>query len=223
MYASGPEPDTTGARAYRRIRTDIIFGRLAPGQKLTLDRMKEGYGIGISTLRELLSRLAAEGLIVAEGLRGFEVTPVSANDMREVAEMRQLLECHALQQSFAVGNMEWEGRVVAAHHKLALMEKRMLAGDHSETETWKRYDREFHHALISASGSKALLETHATIYDKYLRYQIIAIVFRGELAAHEHQQLLHCALERDALAAQKVLVRHIRDCLEDTLHRGTLS
>jgi DNA-binding GntR family transcriptional regulator len=223
MPAIAPQADTIGERAYRRIRADIIFGRLMPSQKLTLDRMKDGYGTSISTLREVLSRLASEGLIVAEGLRGFEVAPVSAADMREVAEMRQLLECHALEQSFTAGDMEWEGQVVAAHHKLALMEKRMLAGDRSEAETWKRYDREFHHALIAACGSKALLEAHAAIFDKYLRYQIIAIVFRGALAAREHQQLLDCALKRDAQAAREVLVRHIGDCLEDTLRRGTLS
>ena len=215
--------DSVGEKTYRRIRTDIIFGRLAPGQKLKLDRLKEGYGTSVSTLRELLNRLSSEGLIVAEGLRGFEVTPVSAAEFRELAAMRLLLERHALQQSFAAGDMEWEGRVVSAHHKLTVMEKRMLAGDRSEAETWKRYDREFHHALISACGSQELLETHAAIYDKYLRYQIIAVVFRGELAAREHEKLTQYALKRDIAAAQKVLVTHIQDCVEDTLARGTLS
>jgi len=223
MPADATDADTVGEKAYRRIRTDIIFGRLPPGQKLKLDRMKEGYGASISTLRELLNRLSSEGLIVAEGLRGFEVTPVSAKNFCELAAMRQLLECHALAQSFAAGDMEWEGRVVSAHHKLAVMEKRMLAGDRSEAETWKRYDREFHHALISNCGSNALLETHAAIYDKYLRYQIIAVVFRGAVAAQEHQELLRCALKRDAAAAQNVLVRHIQDCVKDTLERGLLS
>jgi DNA-binding GntR family transcriptional regulator len=222
MLIGGSEHDTVGEKAYRRIRADVIFGRLTPGERLKLDRMKAGYGTSISTLRELLNRLSSEGLIVAEGLRGFEVAPVSAADFREVAAMRLLLECHALQLSFAAGDMDWEGRIVSAHHKLSLMEKRMLAGDRSETEAWKRYDREFHHALISACGSKALLETHAAIYDKYLRYQMIAVVFRGEVAAREHQRLLQHALLREAQAAQKILVAHIQDCVEDTLVRGTL-
>ena len=182
------DKDTVGEASYRRIRADIIFGRLAPGQRLKLDRMKQDYGIGVSTVRELLNRLASDGLIVAEGMRGFEVAPVSAAEMSEIAAMRQLLECHALEASFAAGDMEWEGRVVAAHHKLAWMERRMLEGDRLETEPWKRYDWEFHHALISACGSNALLDTHAAIYDKYLRYQIIAVVFRGNLAAGEHHR-----------------------------------
>ena len=121
--------ETAGEKVYHRLRSDIIFGRLAPSQKLKLEGLKDAYGISISTLRELLNRLTSEGLIVAESARGFEVAPVSAENFKELANLRLLLECHALQRSFAVGDMDWEGRVVAAHHKLATMEKRTLAGD----------------------------------------------------------------------------------------------
>ena len=213
----GVNAETAGERAYRHIRRDILFGRLAPAQKLKLDGLKESYGVSISTLRELLSRLTSEGLIVAEGARGFEVAPISPENLKEVANLRQLLECHAMALSFATGDMEWEGRVVAAHHKLAMVESRMLAGDRSAPDLWKRYDWEFHHALISACGSKAHLHAHSAAYDKYLRYQMIAVVFRGEIAAREHRQLLECALRRDTKSAQGVLVKHIQDCVSYTL------
>ena len=213
----GVNAETAGERAYRHIRRDILFGRLAPAQKLKLDGLKESYGVSISTLRELLSRLTSEGLIVAEGARGFEVAPISPENLKEVANLRQLLECHAMALSFATGDMEWEGRVVAAHHKLAVVETRMLAGDRSAPDLWKRYDWEFHHALISACGLKAHLDAHSAAYDKYLRYQMIAVVFRGEIAAREHRQLLECALRRDTKSAQGVLVKHIQDCVSYTL------
>lgn len=215
--------ETVGERTYRRIRSDIIFGRLAPGQRLRLERLSTQYETSIATLRELLNRLLVEGLIVAEGQRGFEVTPVSADRWYEIAQMRELLECHALRQSIENGDVEWEGRMVAAHHKLATLEKQLLAGDRAQTETWKRYDWEFHHALISNCGSKALLEAHSAIFDKYLRYQIIAVVFRGEAAAREHRQLLDAALKRDWKTATAVLVTHIRDCVQYTLKTGALA
>jgi DNA-binding GntR family transcriptional regulator len=218
----GDVGDSVGESAYRRIRTDIIFGRLAPGQKLTLDRMKEGYGASISTLREILNRLASESLIKAEGAKGFAVMPTSPENLRQVASMRQLLECHALKESFESGDMEWEGRVVAAHHKLAQMEKRMAAGERSDAETWKRYDWEFHHALISACGSQVLLDTHAMIYDRYLRYQMIAAVYRGEAASGEHRRLLESALARDWRAAQKALLTHVQDCVEQMVSAGLI-
>jgi DNA-binding GntR family transcriptional regulator len=201
-------------RVYRRIRSDIVFGKLTPGQKLTLERVKEAYETSVGTLRETLNRLASEGLVAAEGARGFEVMPISAENLRQVAAMRQLLEAHALRESFEAGDMDWEGRVVAAHHKLAAMEKRMRDGDRSSAELWKRYDWEFHHALISACGSAVLLETHAAIYDKYLRYQMVSGVYRGEVASQEHRKLLAAALARDWQKAQNVLAKHIQDCVD---------
>ncbi|WP_164034223.1 GntR family transcriptional regulator, partial [Serratia marcescens] len=84
---------------------------LQPGRKLKLDVLRVDYEASVSTLREILSRLASEKLVVAEGQRGFEVMPISVANLREIAALRQLLECHALEQSFAQGDLEWEGRV----------------------------------------------------------------------------------------------------------------
>ena len=217
------QPSTVGESAYQRIRSDIVFGRLLPGKKLKLDRLKADYGASVSTLRETLNRLHSERLVVAEGQKGFEVAPVSIANLRELAALRQLLECRALEQSFRAGDMEWEGRVVAAHHRLARMEERMADGDRVHTEEWKRYDWQFHQALISACGSKMLIDNHAAVFDKYLRYQMIALSYRGEIAAREHALLLECALERDAKRACEVLTRHVAGGVEHALATGTIS
>lgn len=212
--------ETVGEKAYRQVRADIVAGMLPPGRKLKLDQMRQRYGASVSTMRELLSRLASEGLVVAESQRGFEVAPVSAKDLREIAALRLLLEGHALALSFARGDVDWEGRVVAAHHKLGHAEARLGRGDLAEIQDWKRYDFEFHRALIGACGSDALLAAHQPVYDKYLRYQMIAGIYRGEVAGREHDRLLKCALQRDAEGAQALLKRHIEDCVEFTLAEG---
>lgn len=204
---------TAGEVAYRRIRSDIVLGRLSPGRRLPLERMKETYGASVSTLRELFNRLATEGLLVAEGSRGFQVSEVSSANLREVASMRLLLEGHGIKESFQRGDLEWEGRVVAAHHKLATMERKMAANDPYPAEIWRQYDWAFHVALISACGSELLLETYNSICDKYLRYQMIAAVFRGELAASEHRVLLESAIARDWETAQRALVTHVEECV----------
>jgi DNA-binding GntR family transcriptional regulator len=210
---------TVGESAYRQIRADIVFGRIAPGERLRLDRLRADYGVAVGTLREILSRLAAEGLVLAEGQRGFEVPPVTAQNLRELADLRLLLERHALEQSFAAGDMEWEGRVVAAHHKLEVIERRMLSGAR-ETELWKRYDGEFHQALISACGSRELMRAHAAAFERYLRYLMIAFCFRGETAADEHRRLRDCALARDSRQAAAVLEEHIGGCVAFALASG---
>lgn len=208
---------TVAETTYRQIRSDIIFGRLAPDAKLKLEALRSRYGASVSTLREILNRLASDGLVVAEGQRGFEVAPVSAENLREIAALRQLLEGYALELSFAAGDMEWEGRVVAAHHKLGQMERRMMAGDRSITEEWKRYDWEFHQALISACGSRVLMDTHASVFDKYLRYQMLSLTYRGQIASDEHRQLLEAALTRDAATARAILEKHVAAGVEHSL------
>jgi DNA-binding GntR family transcriptional regulator len=212
--------ETVGDSAYRRIRSDLIFGKLEPGQKLKLEKMSIAYGTSVSTLRETLNRLCSEGLVVAEGQRGFEVAPISAGEFQQIAELRELLENHAIEQSFKSGDLDWEASVVSAHHKLAVMERSMLAGDKSNAESWKQCDWQFHRALISACGSKVLLDAHAAVYDKYLRYQMLAVVFRGEIAAVEHRELMDAALRRDSKAACKVLHTHIHDCVAHALRNS---
>ena len=210
-------PPTVGSSTYERIKRDIIFGTLAPGSKLKLDGLKERYSASVSTLRETLNRLASDGFVAAEEQRGFFVTPVSKEDLREIASLRLLLERHALQQSIANGDTDWEGDVVAAHHKLHRMELQMQSGDETEKETWKRYDWEFHLATIAACGSNNLLSIHRTIYDKYLRYQMLVLTYRGEEAVEEHREIFEAALARDANKATKHLRTHIERGLDHTL------
>lgn len=64
--------------------------------------------LGMLSRETLLRWLRRDGPVVAEGQRGFEVAPVSPGDLKEIAALRQLLECHAMELSFAAG--EWTGR-----------------------------------------------------------------------------------------------------------------
>ena len=208
---------TVGLSTYEKIKHDIIFGILEPGAKLKLEHLKTRYEASVSTLRETLNRLTSEGFVSAAEQRGFFVPPVSPEDLTEIANLRVLLECHALKESVENGDTEWEANLVAAHHKLNVMEKRMLAGDDSEKETWKRFDWEFHLALIQACNSQNLLSLHSTLYDKYLRYQMLVLTYRGEEAVQEHRDMFDAALARDGDAAAAVLKRHILRGLEHTL------
>jgi DNA-binding GntR family transcriptional regulator len=210
-------PQTVRANAYDRIKRNIIFGAYRPAEKLKLEALKQQCGASVSTLRETLSRLASDGFVVEEEQRGFHVAPVSAEDLTEIAALRALLECTALKTSIENGGAEWEGGIVAAHHKLGLMEERMLAGDTSQKETWKRYDSEFHQAMIAACNSKNLLQLHSRIYEKYLRYQMLVLTFRGKEAAGEHKNMLRAALNRNAAQAEKVLRQHIANGIRQPL------
>ena len=215
-------PETIGDATFRTIRSDIIHGVLRPGDKLTLDRLKQRYEVSVGTLREVLTRLASESFVVAEGQKGFEVTPASEDELRELGSLRLLLESLALGLSLASGDLEWEGRVVAAHHKLAAIEKRLLAGEARNIVDWVRYDFSFHNALISACGSAALLSLHATIFDRFLRYHMLASSFRGAGVVGDHQALFELALARDASGAVDMLAGHVGKGVEHVLSTGVL-
>lgn len=208
---------TVAASAYDRIKQDIIFGRLEPGSKLKLDSMRGAYQVSVSTVRETLGRLATEGFVLAAEQRGFFVTDISGEDLTEVANLRILLECSALRTSVLNGDAQWEADLVAAHHLLHRAEQQMLAGDHSQVKLWKKYDSDFHHVLIKACESRNLMSLHAILFDKYLRYQMLVLTYRGREAVDEHKAIFEAALARDADAAAKHLEMHITKGLVHTL------
>jgi len=138
---------------------------------------------------------------------------VSATDLRELAELRILLESHAIERSFERGDTEWEGRVVSAHHKLAVVEQR-IGSSKRENALWKRYDEEFHQALISNCGSEALMEAHRRAFDRYFRYPMIWADRRGIEPIKQHRQLMESALDRDSKKAKAILIAHVNNCVE---------
>ena len=81
-----------------------------PGVKLHLDNMREAFGVSLSPLREALCRLESEGLVKIEDQRGYRVTAVSPDNLKEVIRLRVDLEGTALREAIEHGDLAWEGR-----------------------------------------------------------------------------------------------------------------
>ena len=197
---------------HEQLRHDIILGVLPPASKLKLEKLSKTYGVSVNTLRETLSRLAADGLVVAEGQKGFAVPPVSIEDLREITEMRQLLECHALKQSIAAADLDWEARVVGAHHKLSKVEDLVEAEPETYGEPWERANQEFHEALISNCRSRWLRLYLRAMYDHSRRYRMLSLKtkpFPRSQSADEHRNILDAAMKRDRERASRLLADHI--------------
>ncbi|MES5098454.1 GntR family transcriptional regulator [Agrobacterium sp. BA1120] len=217
---SQPPAETVGDIVFRQIRQDIVSGHLPPGSKIKLEQAKEHYQISISSLREILSRLAMENLVVAEGQRGFEVSPVSRKELEELADLRIVLETHAIGLAFTEGDLEWEGRIVAAHHKLSAAERKLLTGDVSRTIDWVRYDWEFHQAIVSACNSVTLMATLSSVFDRFLRYHLLARTFRGPAVVDDHKLLFEAALKKDVEGAKAIVRKHIKSGVDHVLQSG---
>ncbi|MBY6049046.1 GntR family transcriptional regulator [Vannielia litorea] len=216
------EGETVGDGAYRRIRADIVSGKLRPLERLKLEQLREAYSVSVTTLREILTRLAAEDLVTAEGQRGFRVAPVSLADLKGLAELRTLLEVHALRLSLANGDLDWQGQVVSAHYKLSVVEQDLLSNDLRTVAQWVEHDWGFHHATIAACATEPLMRMHAAVFDRYMRYHMLVLDFRGKPAADDHERLRDLVLERKTEAAVDLLTRHIGAGLERMLQSGKI-
>ena len=209
---NGVQPTTLTEAIYGRIRNDILLGVLQPGDKLKLESLRQRYDASVNTLRETLSRLVSDGLVANEGQRGFMVVPASLADLRDITEMRKLLECHAVRLSIERADLDWESRVVAAYHKLSKIEAIIDSDPKRYSAQLELYNREFHGALIAACGSRWLLTFYAAMYDQSLRYRMLAFQVRDfprEQSRREHREILDAALARDADRLIPILSAHI--------------
>jgi DNA-binding GntR family transcriptional regulator len=204
------EAATIADAVFARLRTDIVGGRFEPGEKLRLDRMRALYGAGISPVREALSRLAADGLVVLESQRGFRVRPASVEDLRDIAATRIRLETAALALAIELGDDAWEARVISAHHVLAKLDPTRIE-EPRRREDWERRHREFHAALIAACGSPWLLHFCSLLWDQFDRYRRLAN-FSGQpqrrLAGH-HGALVAAVKARKPRTGVRILATHI--------------
>ena len=209
--ARDDQPRTIAESIYRRIRQDILWMQLAPGAALRSDELRARYNVGVSPLREALTRLASERLVTSVGQRGFRVAPLTAYDVEDTMQTRLVLERDALQRSIENGDIAWETSVVAAFH--ALSRNPIPKAPGTATETWAAHHRQFHMALISACGSRWQMELAGLLFDQAERHRMLRTNF-GPVTklkrdtVREHKQIFDAALARDVKAAVRALEKH---------------
>jgi len=212
-------PKTLTEGAYLQLRRDIIEGHHAPGTKLRVEHLKDRYGVGAGTLREALSLLVADTLVVAEGQRGFSVAPLSLADLDDLTHIRTLLESEALRLSLRQGGDDWEGDLVAAFHRLTKVEERMKRTA-PQLREWEDRNKGFHEALIGACGSRWLRHLLGILYRQSERYRSFAITkgtVKRDLHA-EHTEIYEAALKRDEKRAVEALRKHV-DLTRQAVHQ----
>lgn len=180
----------------------ILSGVLAPGSRLAIPQLSATYGIGITPLREGLSRLAARGLVTVTGNKGFRVAGISREDLLDITESRILVETAALQRAFEHQDTAWEDGLAAALHKLSRI---IRSGQGDVLEGSPEYDaahKEFHAAIISGCGLRRLMAVQSDLYDAAYRYRRLLNASRlpVEQIYEKHRLLAELVLARDPQA-----------------------
>ena len=201
---------TESERAYQLIHDDIVAGELAPGSKLKVVSLRSRYGIGASPLREALARLSGDQLICAESNRGFRVSNVTVEDALDVGRVRLHLELECLRDAVANGGEEWEGRVVAAYHRLSKAEV-LPKSNPDRLSRLEERNAAFHDALVSSCTSPLLLNFRAQVFSQHERYRNISrsLPSNGRNTKAEHEAIFEAALKYDAKKLVEASLEHI--------------
>lgn len=200
-----------------RLRSDITSSIFFPTEKLKFADLTKRYDVGIGTLREALTQLSSEGFVTLEAGKGFRVAPVSREELLEITSHFIDLERRALAGSIQHGDENWESNLVAAHHRLTLVERLPWAERMERHSEWVQRHREFHRALVAACPDRWLVRLRSLMFDQLDRYRFLtkrAPEGLGKRKFDEHSQIKDAALSREVDKAVELIGNHIRDTSE---------
>ena len=199
--------------AYNWLKRDIIRGLFHPGEKLLMSRLKEHYGLGIGPLREALSQLVAERLVVAISQRGYRVASMSLAELHDLYDARAQLEGLILKLAIERGDDAWEASILATAHTLA---KVMEVNTPEELlEVWDTRHQAFHTAIANGCRSPHLLQVRESLFDQVERYRHLWLretVLSEEALERKRQQhaaLVEVILARQAERAAEMMREHL--------------
>src|SRR5882757_662994 len=217
MQPSDSDDETDARVASDRIVSDIRSGALAPGSKLRVAELRNRYGIGASPLREALSLVTSLGYATSESHRGYRVAEVSAQDLADITQAREVIETGMLKASMLAHNDEWTVGIVSARERLRLLVSKSVAGHLDESDLLKAAHKQLHVALVAGCGSKRLAEAQSLLFDQAGRYRDIMI---GKIHSPQgffdaHESLVQSILSGDVEKACEELRQHLRRTLQD--------
>ncbi len=198
--------------AYEQLWADLLSCRIEPGARLKIQDLCTRLAVSLGAIREALSRLTSDGLVVAEPQRGFRAAPISPEDLRDLTMVRIEIDSLCLRQAIAQGDVDWEARLVAAFHRLSRTPQLTSSEPASTSDDWAEAHAAFHTALVTGCNSPWLLRLHGQLYAQSERYRrlSVSVAPRRRNIGDEHQKILDATLARNADKAVDLLAGHLR-------------
>lgn len=211
------ERETLEDKAYRALRSAILSGDVADGQRLVQDALAERLGVSRIPVRQALKRLAIEGLVTVNERGAHFARRFTVEDAREVYGLRALLEPYACRLAVARATPDQVDELDAT------MRAGLAAARRHDAETYVELNRELHMRLYALAGSRRLLRHIELLWSG--TPQLTPLLFDDQLqrSAREHAGLLAAIRKGDGEAAAERLRAHIEhagDALVSALRRG---
>jgi len=184
------------------LRTAIVEGSLLPGEPLRQDAIARQFSVSAIPVREAFRQLESEGWVTIEPNRGASVSLQSADEAREIYEIRASLESLAI------------GIAIEQHTPETLAEcQRLLkaAANEPDPALYVVRNEQFHMSLYAPAGRPRLMELIGQMHrrgERYLRVKFGLPTFKGQSDA-EHQAIYKALCARDTEAAQRLVARHL--------------
>lgn len=206
--------DALSDRAYEMLRAQIIDHRLAPGERLTMERLTAALDVSHTPIREALNRLVSERLVSVEAYRGFRVTELlDADELRQLFDARLVIEQGALRT--ATSRIDDDalaeiGRIVEKMDGVA-------SAPTLDVNAFNELDAQFHRATVAAGGNVFLLNA----FDDLKVHVQVARHYRGRSIgeAREAQAEHHDILDALARSDSAALLRHAATHVENVFRR----
>lgn len=206
--------ETKSDYAYRQVRDRILSGELQPGAVIQQRELASQIGISTTPLREALRRLKSEGLVELDAHRDARISPLRAEEGRDLLELRKSLDPLAAGLAAQRRTNSDIQAIRAAHSVLEPLPS------HPAVEQLVAH-RNFHAAIYRASHNDLLIDALEGLWDKADRYRRLALQSdRGQDArdqkAREHQLLVDLIASGDSDAAANLMRTHIDTSLGAT-------
>jgi len=210
-----PSKETLASTVYDQLRQDILTVELPANAKLNIRALCERFSVGLSPVREALSRLSRENLVRQADHRGFKVAPLSTADLHDLTKARCAIDGMALRQSIEAREAAWEEPLLVSYHRLSRTPRFTGADTRIRSPLWEEAHRQFHAALVAGCGSRWLTTISGQLFEAAERYRHLARqAGKSRSNEDEHRPIMEAALTHNADLATGLLTRHYQRTAE---------
>jgi DNA-binding GntR family transcriptional regulator len=195
-------PGALPDQIYRTLKYRIITTELPPGVRLVEREICADMHVSRTPLREALNRLVVEGLIVTAPFRGYQVTPLTVEDVSELCELRRINEREAAGLA-AVRATEEE-----IEHLRDIAGLSLTVGDRTTYDAFVHDNMTFHLSVARCARNQRLESVIAVAIEQLLRVWYLsfdAALINPRLATHEHVELIEMLARHDAEGARQFM------------------
>lgn len=204
---------------FNTLRTAIITGEFAPGERLMEISLAERLGVSRTPVREAIRKLELEGLVVMIPRRGAEVARITEAGLKEVLEVRCAIEELAVELACRRSDKESLKQLREAHQKF------VDAVERGDTLEITNQDEAFHECIFAMSRNKRLVQVVHNLKEQMFRYRmeyVKDVSYHKELI-REHEKLLDAICQGQEEEAREIMKHHIQNqekMILSQLHKG---